>query len=155
MKSLVRVATLVAAILPVLMGEDLVVVVNKSNPVDNVTKSQLQKLLLGEQASWASGKKVSVVLRAPGQSERTGALRSILGMSEDDFNQHLLHANFSGDTGGAPKTLGSGPAVRQLVMSIPGAVGFLHQSDVNDTVKVITVDSVTAGQAGYKIKEGN
>jgi len=155
MKTFLCIATFAAATLPLLMAEDLVVVVNKSNPVDNVTKAQLQKLLLGEQPSWTSGKKVSVVLRSPGQPERSGVLRSVLGMSEDDFNQHLLHANFSGDTGGAPKTLNSGVAIRQLVMSIPGAIGFLHQSDVNDTVKAITVDSVAAGQAGYKIKEGN
>jgi ABC-type phosphate transport system substrate-binding protein len=155
MKRLIRIATFIAFSLPaLLMAEDLVVVVNKSNPVDNLTKAQLKKIVLGEQGTWATGKKVSVVLRSPGQPERDGVLRSVCGMNEDDFNQYLMHANFSGDTGGAPKALSSGAAVRSLVMSIPGAIGFLHASDVNDTVKVVNVDGVAAGQPGYKIKEG-
>jgi phosphate transport system substrate-binding protein len=146
-------AFLVPALL--LAGDDLVVVVNKSNPVDNLTKAQLKRLMLGEQTTWAAGKKVSLVLRSPGQPERLGVLRSVCGMSEDDFNQHLLHADFNGDTGGAPKALSSAAAVRQLVMSIPGAIGFLRVSDVTDSVRTVSVDGVAAGQPGYKVKAGN
>jgi phosphate transport system substrate-binding protein len=149
--------TFIALFLPTLLkaGDDLAVIVNKSNPVDNLTKAQLKKLVLGEQGSWPGGKKVSVVLRSPGQPERAIVLRSICGMSEDDFNQHLMKANFGGETGAAPKSLGSAAAVRQLVMSIPGAIGFIRMSEVNDTVRAITVDSVAAGQPGYKVKDGN
>src|SRR5579871_3431761 len=134
--------------------DDLVVIVNKSNAVDGVTKAQLRKFILGEQDSWPGGKKVSVILRAPGQPERDGVLRSICGMSEDDFNQHLMHANFGGETGGAPKALGSAVAVRQLVVTLPGAIGFVRAADVNDSVKAVNVDGVAAGQPGYKIKTG-
>ncbi len=149
------IAAVVALSLPALLAaDDLAVVVNKSNPIDNITKLELKRLVLGEQAAWGAGKKVRVVLRAPGQPEREGVLRSVCGMSENDFNQHLMHANFNGETGGVPVALGSGVAVRQLVMSIPGAIGFLRVSDVNDTVKVITVDGVPAGQPAYKVKEG-
>jgi hypothetical protein len=76
-------------------------------------------------------------------------------MSEDDFNQHWMHANLNGDTASPPKSLGSADAVRQLVVSIPGAIGFLRTADVNATVKVITVDGLAAGATGYKIKESN
>jgi phosphate transport system substrate-binding protein len=157
MRTSICITTLLALSLPGFLraGDDLAVIVNKTNPVDNLTKAQLKKLVLGEQAAWPAGKKISVILRSPGQPERAIVLRSICGMSEDDFNQHLMHANFSGETGGAPKALGSGAAVRQLVMSIPGAIGFIRMSEVNDTVKVITVDGVAAGQAGSKVKEGN
>jgi ABC-type phosphate transport system substrate-binding protein len=134
--------------------DDLAVIVNKGNPVANLTKAQLRKLLLGEQDSWPGGKKVSVILRAPGQAEREGVLRSICAMSEDDFNQHLMHANFGGETGGAPKALGSAVAVRQLVTTMPGAVGFVRVADVTDAVRVVMVDGVAAGQPGYKIKTG-
>jgi phosphate transport system substrate-binding protein len=156
MRRFICVAALITVSLPVLMraGDDLVVVVNKSNPIENLTKAQLKRLVLGEQAAWSTGKKVSVVLRSPGQPERDGVLRSVCGMSEDDFNQHLLHANFNGDTGGAPKALSSGIAVRQIVMSIPGAIGFIRLTDVNESVKVVTVDGVAAGQPGYRVKEG-
>jgi len=134
--------------------DDLVVVVNKSNAADNVTKVQLRKMLLGEQASWPGGAKVSVILRSAGQPEREGVLRSVCGMSEDDFTQTWMKANFGGSTSSPPKSLGSAEGVRQLVMTLPGGIGFLRAADVNPTVKVVSVDGVAAGAAGYKIKAG-
>lgn len=149
-------ALVLIAVSPVLQAsdDDLAVIVNKGNPVGNLSKAQLRKLVLGEQDSWPGGKKVNVILRAPGQAEREGVLRSVCSMSEDDFNQHLMHANFGGDTGGAPKALGSAVAVRQLVMTLPGAVGFVRVADVTDAVRVVTVDGIAAGQPGYKLKAG-
>jgi len=144
-----------AATAPVIAGDDdLVVVVNKSNSVDNVTKAQLKKMILGEQPTWSAGKKVSVVLRAPGQPERDGVLRSVCGMSEDDFNQNWMRASFNGSTATPPKSLASGEAVRQLVTILPGGIGFLRVADANDSVKVVSVDGIAAGQPGYKIKAG-
>jgi phosphate transport system substrate-binding protein len=134
--------------------DDLVVIVNNGNPTQNLTKVQLRKILLGEQDSWPGGKKVSIVLRTPGDPDRAGALRSVCGMSEDEFNQHLMHANFQGETGGAPKAVGSAAAVRQLVGALPGGVGFVHAADVTGAVKAVTVDGVAAGQPGYKLKAG-
>ena len=43
-------------------------------------------------------------------------------------------------------------AVLELVSTIPGAIGFLRFKDVNESVKVISVDGVAAGQAAYQIK---
>jgi len=156
MRAYIRTATFVILSLPGLLigADDLAVIVNKSNTTDNLTKAQLKRLVLGEQATWSSGKNVSLILRSPGQPERDGVLRSVAGMSEDDFNQHLMHANFNGETGTAPKALSSAAAVRQLVMSIPGAIGFVRMSDVNDSVKVVNVDGIAPGQPGYKVKEG-
>jgi ABC-type phosphate transport system substrate-binding protein len=134
--------------------DDLAVVVNKGNPVDNLTKVQLRKILLGEQAAWSSGKKVSIVLRAPGQPERAGVLRSICGMSDDEFAQHLVHSSFNGDSGSPPKAVATGEAVRSLVGILPGGIGFLRVADVNDSVRTVTVDGLGAGQDGYKIKSG-
>lgn len=148
--------TMLIAALPLAKAadDDMLVIVNKSNPVDNVSKAQLRKLLLGEQDSWPGGKKVSVILRSPGQPERAGVLKSVCGMSEDDFVQAKMHASFSGDAGAVPKALGTGAAVRLLVTTLPGGLGFVHASDVTDSVKVVTVDGVAAGQPGYKVKSG-
>jgi hypothetical protein len=74
-------------------------------------------------------------------------------MSDDDFNQAQMHANFAGSGGGAPKSVATGPAVRQLVTVLPGAIGFVSAADVNESVKVVTVDGIAAGQSGYKVKE--
>jgi phosphate transport system substrate-binding protein len=154
MKRLFQVVWLTGILAALAAADDLAVVVNKGNPVENLTKAQLNKILLGEQGTWASGKKVSVILRAPGQPERSGVLRSLCGMSEDDFAQHLLHASFNGDSAAPPKALATGEAVRSLVAILPGGIGFLKTSDVNESVKVVTVDGAAAGQPDYKVKSG-
>jgi ABC-type phosphate transport system substrate-binding protein len=154
MKTLIWLISTVALVTtPYAAAEDLVLIVNRNNPADNVTKAQLRKFVLGEQDSWGA-LKVNIILRGPGQPERLGVLRSICGMSDDDFNQHLLHASFGGNASGAPKAVATGAAVRQLVMILPGGIGIVNAADVTASVKAVTVDGIAAGQPGYKITTG-
>ena len=134
--------------------DDLAVVVNKTNPVDNLTKAQLRKIILGDQPAWSAGKKVTIILRAPGQPDRAGVLRSVCGMGEEDFTQHQMQASFNGEGGNAPKVVATGEAVRTAVATLPGAIGFMRADEVNDSVRAVTVDGVAAGQDGYKVKSG-
>ncbi len=157
MRKLIYLCITVALAVPCVMfagDNDLAVVVNKANSVSNLTKSQLRKLVLGEQGSWPGGAKVTVALRGPGSPERTGVLKVVCRMSEDDYTQHSMHSDFTGESVTPPRILSSNAAIRQFVASSPGAVGFLPLKDVNDSVKVISVDGVAAGEADYKIKAG-
>jgi phosphate transport system substrate-binding protein len=135
-------------------GSDLAVVVNKANATNNLTKSELRKLVLGEQESWPGGMKVTVTLRVQGNSERVAVLKTVCRMSEDEYIQHSMHSDFVGAASNAPKIVSSAAAVRQMVSSTPGAIGFLPLSEVNDTVKVVSVEGVSAGEPEYKIKVG-
>jgi ABC-type phosphate transport system substrate-binding protein len=155
MKKFCRILALIMLAAPVLLwaaDDDLVVVVNKANPTSDLTKSQLRKLVLGEQSSWPSGGKVLVVLQSPGSAERGGVLRWVCRMSEDDYNQHLMHASFNGESSAAPKIVTSGAAARQMVASNPGALSFLRVADVNASVKVVSVEGANAGDPEYKFK---
>jgi phosphate transport system substrate-binding protein len=133
-------------------ADDLAVVVNKSNAVENLTKAELRKIILGDQAAWTGGKKVTVVLRAAGQPDRAGVLKSVCGMGEDEFAQHQMQASFNGGNGSAPKVAATDEAVRTAVASTPGAIGFLRTADLDDSVRAVPVDGVAAGQDGYKVK---
>ena len=73
MNKLICVLTLTALAAPAVMlaaDDDLAVVVNKANSANNLTKSQLRKLVLGEQGSWPDGMKVGVVLPDRGTGTR-------------------------------------------------------------------------------------
>jgi ABC-type phosphate transport system substrate-binding protein len=135
-------------------NSDLAVVVNKSNATSNLTKPELRKLVLGEQESWPGGAKVTVTLRPSGNPERAAVLKIVCRMSEDDYAQHSMHSDFVGQASNAPRIVGSAAAVRQMVAAVPGAIGFLPLSEVNDTIKVVSVEGVAAGEPDYKIKVG-
>ena len=157
MRKLMYLCIAVALSVPVIAfaaGSDLAVVVNKANPTSNLTKSELRKLVLGEQESWPGGMKATVILRAQGNPERVAVLKVVCRMSEDEYIQHSMHADFVGAASNAPKIVSSAAAVRQMVSTVPGAIGFLPLSEVNDTVKVVSVEGVSAGEPDYKIKVG-
>ena len=79
-------------------------------------------------------------------------------MSETDFNMHFIHGwrNPDGTTNRGyrqhPTVFETGVQVRQSVATTPNAVGFIKASQVDDSVKVVTVDGSSPGQPAYKLK---
>jgi hypothetical protein len=135
------------------IAEDVAIIVNKSNPVENLTLVDARKLILAEQAQWSNGKPVMVLLRAAGTPERQTTLQVICGMNETEFTQHFLHASFNGGTATPPKSLGAAAVLRQLVTAVAGAIGFVNAADVNDSVKVVKLEGHAPGEDVYKLRK--
>src|SRR6185295_1266729 len=133
-------------------ADDVAVIVNKSNPVTGLTMIQLRKIVLAQEGKWPAGGKILVWMTAPGQPERAGTLKVVCGMSETDFTLHFMHASFNGDAGDPPKTGGSGALVLQSIAGAANGVGFIRASQVDDSVKVVTIDGNRPGQPDYKLK---
>ena len=139
-------------------ADDVAVIVNKSNPVSAFTMADLRKILLGPRPRWTSGYEIFVLMTQPGQPERSGTLKIVCGMSETDFNLHFVHGlrkpdgSTTVDNGYSPRVFSSGVQLRQSVASGPNAVGFIKASEVDDSVKVVSVDGSSPGQLAYKLK---
>src|SRR5437763_11343808 len=103
------------------MAQEVAVVVNKSNPTDTVSMVELRKILLGQETQWPSGKKTIAALMT--QAERPATLKAVCAMNENDYNVHLMHATFNGDSGEPPKVLGSASQVKLGVAGLAGAGG--------------------------------
>ena len=95
---------------------------------------------------------ITVVMLEPGRAERQAVLSQIYKMDEKDFNQYFLHSMFTGELHAAPKALGSSTEVLKFVFNIPGAIGYLKSSEVNDSVKVVRIDSRLPGEKDYAIR---
>jgi ABC-type phosphate transport system substrate-binding protein len=132
--------------------DSLAIVVNRSNPVDSLSLPELRKIFMGEQDHWSNGRRITVVMLEPGKVERQAVLSQIYKMDEKDFNQYFLHNMFTGELHAAPKALGSSTEVLKFVFNIPGAIGYLKPSDVNDSVKVVRIDSRLPGEKDYAIR---
>ncbi len=132
--------------------EDLAIIVNRANPVDTLTFAELKKIFLQERAHWSNGRKITVVMRDPGQPERQTVLRVIYQMSEKDLNRYFLQAIFTGEVQSAPKQLSTPEGVRRFVFNVPGAIGYVRASEVDDTVKVLRVDGRLPGSPEYAIR---
>lgn len=117
-------------------ASELVVVVNKGNPVTAISKNDAKKMMLGEVNNWPGGAKVVVVLGAAGSGDRSAALKKVCGMSESEYTRHQLQASFTGKTAASVRDAPTPAAVKAFIKSNPGAMGFLHKSDVDADVKV-------------------
>jgi len=135
----------------VVASEPLVIVVNRSNPVDDVSFSELRKIFMGTRSHWADGKRITLVMREPGDPERSAILHDVCGMSEDQLKNHFLHGLYTGEILVSPKTLSSPTGVRKFIFNVPGAIGYLRIGDVDPTVKVLRIDELLPEDKGYKL----
>src|SRR5689334_11261416 len=76
--------------------QPLAIVVHQSNPVDNLTYSELRRIFMLDTQTWPHGRKITVVLREKGQPERAETIRAICGLSESDYDKHVLFRTFQG-----------------------------------------------------------
>lgn len=133
-------------------SEELAIIVNRSNPTDNLSFADVRKVFLAEFRTWPNGRKITLVMREKGQPERDAVLRLIYRMNESYFNRYFLQANFTGQLQAEPKQLTTSAGVRRFIFNVPGAIGYVRADEVDDSVKVVRVDGRLPGEAGYKVK---
>ena len=133
---------------------ELAIIVNKSNPNDNLSFSELREYFLAERNNWSSGGgRVRVIMREPGEPERQAVLRLIYNMNEKDFTSYFLSKKFRGEILEEPRERSSTPDMIKTISNVQGAIGYVRADEVDASVKVIRVDGLAPGDAGYKIKQ--
>lgn len=132
--------------------EPLAIIVNRSNSVSDLSTTELRRIFLGDRSHWPNGRRITLVMREPGELERKTMLRDLYQMSESDLKNHFLHGLFTGDILVSPKILATAVGVRKFVFNVPGAIGYVRLSDVDDTVKVLRVDELLPDDKGYRLR---
>lgn len=134
------------------LADSLGIVVNRSNPVENLSFAELRKIFLGEQSHWSNGRRITVVMLEPGKQERQAVLTQIYRMDDKDFNKYFLQGMSSGEIHATPKTLATSTEVLKFVFNVPGAIGYVRVTEADDSVKVVHVDSRLPGDKDYSIR---
>jgi ABC-type phosphate transport system substrate-binding protein len=129
----------------------LAVIVHRSNPIEGVTFSELRRIFMLDTQTWPHGRKITVVLREKGQPERDDAIRIICGMSEEDYDKHILLRTFQGRVNIGPRSIQSASAMVRFVYSAPGAVGYVTADQVEPTVKLLRIDDSLPGDPRYPL----
>jgi phosphate transport system substrate-binding protein len=132
--------------------ESLAIIVNQSNPVDELSLAELRAVFLGERSHWPNGRRITLVMMEQGQPEREAILRDVCRLSESDFRRRILQGLFTGEVLVSPKTLATPVGVRKFVFNVPGAIGYLRPEDVDASVKVIRVDGHLPSDAEYALR---
>src|SRR6267142_3351239 len=133
-------------------GGDIAVVANSDTPVNDLSLSEVRKVLLGERQYWNSKLPVTLLIRAPEAREREVVLKVIYQMSEAQFKQYWVAKIFRAEAASPPKIVYSNDMQYELVTAIPGAIAFVDARAVRPGVKVLRVDGHLPGDKDYPLR---
>lgn len=114
---------------------ELVVVANPSAGVSSLTQAQLSRLFLGQAKSYPNGNSAQP-LDASG-NERNTFYADVLKRSPDQMSKYWARMIFAGQA--TPPRQVSPQEMKSLIAQTPGAIGYLDSSQVDGSVKVISV----------------
>lgn len=127
---------------PLIICKDgIAVAVNPENPVQNLTKEQVQKIFMGEISNWkevgGSDEEILVVSRESGSGTR-GAFEEILKIEKEVEGKKI-----SGLIANALQAEGTG-AVKANVASKANAIGYVSLGYIDETIKTLQVEGADA-----------
>jgi hypothetical protein len=131
---------------------DIAVVVHPDVPIDNLTLTELRRLLMGDREFWPASVRVTLLVRAPIARERDVVLKNVCQMTEAQFRQHWIAKVFRAETALAPKIVYSSEMAIDLVNRIPGAITFVEASQVGNRLRVVKIDGHLPGERGYVLR---
>jgi hypothetical protein len=134
----------------VVQADDIAVVASSGNPATNVSLGDLRKMFSGTKRSWPGGQPIKLITRGPGCIERLALLR-LLATSEAEYKQYWTAQVFRGEADAAPLIVPSVGMQKEAIIAFPGALSLVIARDVKPGMKVIRVDGLLPGEAGYRL----
>ena len=116
--------------------DGIAIIVNSSNPVSNLSIEQIRSIYTGGITNWSqvggNSAPIAVISREAGSGTR-GAFEEIIGFA----GRLVAGANESTSTG----------AIKAGVMQNPNAIGYISLGSMDNTIKALSADNVTASSA--------
>lgn len=132
--------------------EDIAVIVNPMNPVDSISFAELRKYFKGEKRSWPASLPVFLVVRAPEARERNVLLDRVFSMTESEYKQYWVKKIYSGEVPREPLALFSNGMQIEAVRTEKGGLALVSAKDVRSGVKILKIDGLLPGAAGYPLR---
>jgi ABC-type phosphate transport system substrate-binding protein len=131
----------------------IALVVHLSNPVNNLSISDLRRIFMMETQNWPHGRKITVVLGEKGQPGRAEVIRRICGISEAEYDRHILLQTFRGAIGLGPRTIRDTAAMLRFIFNAPGSIGYAPSDQVNNnSTKVLRIEGLAPSDLRYPLR---
>jgi hypothetical protein len=129
----------------------LVVVVQKSNPLSELSLRDLKRLYLGEYITDTDGKKLMALNHPPQSPDRVGFDQVVLKMTPEEAGRFWIDRKIRGQTA-APRSVAPRELLRKFVAASPGAVAYLHEGEVDPQLKALAIDGKRPNEADYPLQ---
>ncbi len=117
-------------------GDEIAIIVNKSNPAKSVDRDTLRPLFQTTQTQWSSGTAAAPVNLPEDNALRKGFDAAVLGLDPDRSARYWTDRKIRGGER-PPRKVSSASAVVRAVSEDTGGVGYVAMGDVTPAVKII------------------
>ncbi len=117
---------------------DMVVVVNKTNPVTAVKKTVVGRYFLKKSTMWDFGIKVVPIDLPATEPVREEFSKRILASSPREVESHWISESLVGGKS-APEIVNNAALVKKRVAAEPGGIGYIDSAELDDSVKRVEV----------------
>lgn len=135
-KALFCLAMLSACLINQAFGQT--VVANLDVSINQISRHELRAIFSMAQRNWPDGSPVTVYVLSDDNALHEAFCKDILNMFPSQIKKNWIRKAFSG-TGQTPNKVDSVVEMRERISNTPGAVGYLTEDDLNESVKRIEV----------------
>ena len=115
-----------------------VVIVNRANPVKTLSLAELRRIFMKQTRMWPHAESIVPVDWDATSPHREAFSRRVLARSVREMGDYWVQQSVTQGLA-PPSTQRSARALLRFIASVPGAIGYLPPSDVDDTVAVVKV----------------
>ncbi len=115
----------------------IAVVIHLENETASLTRNELARMFRKTQTEWEDGEHCIPIDQAGGDI-RSAFGRIVLEQSPDEWKRYWIQQTMTGNAR-PPIALDTSETVKKYVRKLKGAVAYIYESDVDDTVRVLTI----------------
>lgn len=130
-------------------ADAIAVVAHPGVEVDDLSFADLRKIMLADRQFWSTGKRITLIVRAPVALERTVLLEKVYKMSEARYRQYWIAKVFRAEATDGPRVVVSNEEAVDLVSVLEGAITFIDAADVPEGLKLLRIDGHMPGDDEY------
>lgn len=138
MRYLLICSVLVLMVLSATMAAaEIVLVVNKENPVGTIRAQDAKLIFLGNKKSWGNGDKITLYSQYD-YVVRDAFAGAVLNKTGQQFATYWKKALFTG-TGRPPVEVKNDMEMKRFIAADPRGIGYIDSASLDDSVKVVKI----------------
>lgn len=115
---------------------DIAIVTHPANPLSTLEIADARRLFLKHTNEFPDGNHATVAMLSKEADVRAAFITDVLDMSNSQLKTYWAKYVFTGQNR-PPREFDSEATMRQWVAATPGALGYLHVDEVDDSIKVL------------------
>ena len=130
---------------------NIAVIVNKSNPVSDVSYNELKQISEARKQYWDNGDKIILIFKPVTSVETRTLIDMVYKIKYEEFDKYWFLKVYENKIMEFPKILNSTGTINILVSEIQGAIAFIGVDEVSKrgNIKVLRVNGKMPDEGGY------